>query len=298
LDKLKSIESFVAVARSGSFSGAAGQLGVTRALISKRISHLEDHLGVRLFHRTTRQLSLTGSGRDYLGVCDRVLNDLEQEERALSQSQTEPKGLLRIVTAKAFGTLHMASAVADFITLHPGLRIEMELSSSSPTSSQLAEGGFDVGVRIIPAPSSRIVARKLAAFDWVVCAAPKYLKASAEPKIPADLARHRCLLSPQLSPGNTWVFRHKGKEYSERIVPTLSSSVLALKTAAINGAGVALLPTYCVGDDLRSGKLRRLLTQYAMDPGAVYIVYPSARLVSSKVRLFVDFIAKRFRKGF
>ncbi|MGZ5852261.1 MAG: LysR substrate-binding domain-containing protein [Hyphomicrobium sp.] len=299
MDKLKSIESFVTVARSGSFSNAANQLGVTRALISKRIAHLEESLGVRLFHRTTRQLSLTVSGREYVDVCSRILAELEEEEKALTQSQKEPKGILRIVSAKSFGTLHMASAVADFVALYPDLRVEMESSASSPTAVQLTERGFDVGIRIIPAPASRVVARKFASFDWVLCAAPKYLKSHGEPRTLSDLAHHRCIVNPRLSPGNVWTFHQRGKEYSEKISPTLSiTSVLAIKAPALEGAGLALLPTYCAGEELRDGRLRPVLTSYAIDRGAVYLVYPNARLVSSKVRLFGDFIAKRFRKGF
>lgn len=299
MDKLKSIESFVAVARSGSFSNAAGQLGVTRALISKRIAHLEEDLGVRLFHRTTRQLSMTAAGRDYLDVCGRVLAELELGEDVLTQSQKEPKGVLRIVSAKSFGTQHMGAAVADFMALYPDLRIEMELSASSPTAVQLAEHGFDVGVRIIPAPASRVVARKLAAFDWAICATPAYLKARGEPKTLSDLDRHRCLVNPRLSPGNVWTLRHRGKDQSTKIEPALSiTSVLALKAAALQSAGLALLPTYCAGEELRSGRLRAVLPGYAMDRGAVYLVYPQARLLSSKVRLFGEFLAKRFRRGF
>lgn len=299
MDKLKSIESFVAVARSGSFSNAAGQLGVTRALISKRIAHLEESLGVRLFHRTTRQLSLTTAGRDYVDVCGRLLAELEEGENVLTQSQKEPKGVLRVVSAKSFGTQHMGSAIADFVALYPELRVEMELSASSPTAVQLAEHGFDVGIRIIPAPSSRVVARKLAAFDWVVCAAPSYIKAHGEPKAPADIDRYRCIVNPRLSPGNVWTFRQRGKEHSVKINPSISiTSVLAIKAAALGGAGLALLPTYCASEELRSGRLRAVLSAYAIDRGAVYLVYPHARLVSSKVRLFADFLAKRFRRGF
>ncbi|MFN4283553.1 MAG: LysR substrate-binding domain-containing protein [Alphaproteobacteria bacterium] len=300
MDRFKAIESFVVVANTRSFSGAAGQLGVSKAIISKRIMQLEDHLNVRLFHRTTRQFSLTAAGNEYLDLCSRLLSELTEEEAALSRLQSEPRGLLRIVSAKSFGTMHMASALAEFLKLYPDMRIEMELSTSSPTSVQLAEHGFEMGVRIIPAPAdSRTIARKLADFHWVLCAAPEYIERHGAPRGLADLAEHRCLLNPRLTAQNVWHFQYNGRRQSCKVTPALTiTGVNALRTATIGGAGIALLPTYCVADDIRRKTLIQVLPTHATERGTVTAVYPHARLMSAKVKLLTKFLASRFAGRF
>jgi len=300
MDRFKAIESFVMVAKARSFSGAAGHLGVSKAIVSKRIAQLEDHLSVRLFHRTTRQFSLTAAGNEYLDLCSRVLTELTEEEAALTRLQSEPRGLLRIVSAKSFGTMHMASALAEFLKLYPDMRIEMELSTSSPTSVQLAEHGFEMGIRIIPAPAdSRTIARKLADFHWVLCAAPNYLERHGVPEALADLADHRCLLNPRLTAQNVWHFQHGGRRQSVKMTPALTiTGVNALRAATLAGAGIALLPTYCVAEDIQRKALLPVLPTYRGDRGTVTAVYPHAKLMSAKVKLLTRFLASRFQNSF
>jgi DNA-binding transcriptional LysR family regulator len=300
MDRFKAIESFVMVAKERSFSGAAGQLGVSKAIISKRIAQLEDHLSVRLFHRTTRQFSLTAAGNEYLDLCSRVMSELSEEEAALSRLQSEPRGLLRIVSAKSFGTMHMAAALADFLKLYPDMRIEMELSTSSPTSVHLAEHGFEMGIRIIPAPAdSRTIARKIAEFHWVLCAAPDYLKEHGTPQTLAELEHHRCLLNPRLTTQNIWHFQHGGRRHSHKVTPTLTiTGVNALRNAALGGAGIALLPTYCVAEDIQRKTLLTLLPSHRGERGNITAVYPHAKLMSAKVKLLTRFLANRFHASF
>jgi DNA-binding transcriptional LysR family regulator len=300
MDRFKAIESFVMVAKARSFSGAAGHLGVSKAIVSKRIAQLEEHLSVRLFHRTTRQFSLTAAGNEYLDLCSRVMNELSEEEAALSRLQSEPRGLLRIVSAKSFGTMHMAAALADFLKLYPDLRIEMELSTSSPTSVHLAEHGFEMGIRIIPAPAdSRTIARKLSDFHWVLCAAPAYLREHGVPQTLAELANHRCLLNPRLTAQNVWHFQHAGQRNSHKVTPALTiTSVDALRNATLGGAGIALLPTYCVADDIAGKTLLAVLPTYTAERGTIIAVYPHAKLMSAKVKLLTRFLANRFHDRF
>jgi DNA-binding transcriptional LysR family regulator len=295
MDRLKAIESFVFAARSNSFSGAARHLRVSRAMVSRRISELENHVGVRLFHRTTRELSLTSAGRQYFEFCSQTLQALEHQDETLSDMQQEPKGLLRIVAARPFGIHHLGAAVADFQKSYPELRIEMELTSGNLVTTQLIQFGFDLGIGLAPAPKSRIVARRIADFGFILCAAPDYLKTRGVPGSLHQLAQHACLINPRHNPTGTWEFSRHGKRLKQKIPATLSiTNIRALRDAALHGAGIALLPSYCVNNDLREGRLIRVLERYSMTRGTIFALYPHFRMIPAKVKVFTDFARRRF----
>jgi DNA-binding transcriptional LysR family regulator len=299
MDHMKAIESFVMAAKEGSFAEAARNMRVSRAIISKRVKELEERLGVRLFHRNTRKVSLTATGQHYLDVCSRTLRDLEDEEDALASLHNEPRGTLKIVAVRAFGARHLAGAVADFVKLYPDLRIQMELTHGSQTASQLVQHGFDLGIGMVPAPQSDAVTRRLTTFDWVLCASPEYLEEHGTPTALKELADHRGLANQRHAPTGIWVFSRNGKLYPQKISVVLAiSNVWSLREAALRGSGIALLPSFCVVDDVREGRLISLLKQYSVERGTIYTIYPHFRMIPTKVRLFTKFLKRRFAAGF
>jgi DNA-binding transcriptional LysR family regulator len=295
MDRLKAIESFVFAARSNSFSGAARHLRVSRAMVSRRISELESQLGVRLFHRTTRELSLTSAGRQYFEFCSSTLQALEYQDETLSRMQQEPQGLLRVVAARPFGIHHLGAATADFLKSHPQLRIEIELTSGNLVTTQLIQFGFDLGIGLAPAPKSRIVARRIADFSFILCAAPDYLKTRGVPRSLRQLTQHECLINPRHNPTGVWEFNRHGKRLKQKIPVALSmTNIWALRDAALRGAGITLLPSYCVNSDLREGRLVQVLERYSMARGTIFALYPHFRMIPAKVRVFTDFMRRRF----
>jgi DNA-binding transcriptional LysR family regulator len=298
VDKFKAIDSFLAVSRAGNFARAASELGVSRAMISKRIAQLEERLGVRLFNRTTRQLSLTKAGQDYADVCLDALKAFDIGEEKLRRLEREPTGVLRIVSSRSFGLMHTTHAVADFARKYPNVQIELEFKANSRTAVRLAEHAFDVNIRLTPPPpQSRLVARRLAEFEWLLCATPAYLSGKPLPRKLEDLQSHRCVANPRS--GNEWRFTLAGKPQVQRITPVLSvSRTSALYAVTLLDAGIARLPSYCVAKDIREGRLVRVLSQYAMDGGSVYAMYQRSKFKSAKISLFVEFLERRFKAAF
>jgi DNA-binding transcriptional LysR family regulator len=264
-------------------------------MVSRRISELERHLGVRLFHRTTRELSLTSAGHQYFEFCSNTLQALEHQDETLSNLQQEPEGLLRVVAVRPFGIHHLGAATADFLKSYPRLRIELELTSGNLVTTQLIQFGFDLGIGLAPSPKSRIVARRIADFSRILCAAPDYLKNRSMPRSVYQLAQHECLINQRHNPTGVWEFHRHGKRLKQKIPVTLSiTNVWSLRDAALRGAGIALLPSYCVNDDLREGRLVRVLERYSMARGTIFALYPHFRMIPAKVKVFTDFLRHRF----
>ena len=300
MDKFKAVESFVAVSKSGSFHRAAKLLGVSNAMISKRIAQLEDHLGARLLHRTTRKISLTEAGGDYAELWDDLLQRVRDQETSLSNLQSLPRGLLRVVAPRSLGDLQIAAAIAQFVKAYPELRVELELTATSPSALQLVEGGFDVGIRIIPPPSSaRAVARKLVEYGFKVCASPEFLQAHGSPASPSDLSRFRCITTPILNAQvrfrGDWEFMRGAKRISVKIKPAVTvNSLAALRVMTLHAGGIARLPAYCVDADLSAGRLVQVLETYGLEPGVIYAMYYRGK-ASEKVQLFIKFLRRELK---
>lgn len=294
MDKLKAIESFVTVAKTGNFASAAKRLGVSRAMIGKRIAQLEDHLKVRLFHRTTRTTSLTDEGARYMTLWSEILSHVEAQEKSLVHAGPDLRGLLRIVASRSIGMILIAPIIAQFAKSHPELRVELVLASTPRNSVQLFEQGFDISIRVAaPPPASRVIARKLTDYEWLLCASPDYIAAHGDPRTPHDLLQHHCMTAPQMNPqlryGGDWVFHRGNKVVTENITPSLSvNSVIALRTITLQGVGISRLPSYCVVQDIADGKLVPVMAPYTLDRGAIYAVYYRERPASQKIRLFVE----------
>jgi DNA-binding transcriptional LysR family regulator len=292
MDKLTSIRAFTKVVQHGGFSAAARELRLSRSAVSKYVIELEQALGVQLLVRTTRSAGPTENGQAYYERCIRILSDLEEADLAVTQLQAEPRGLLRVNAPMSFGTLHLGRAVADFMGKYPQLQIQLVLSDEQVDP---VEEGFDVTVRIADLPSSSLIARKIVPVRRAICASPSYLAQHGTPQHPKDLREHTCLTYGYLATGNQWKLTGKDGEHWIQVRWTLcSNNAETLRDAAVQGRGIALLPTFIIGADLQAGTLRTILPDYAAPEISLYAVYPPTRHLSVKVRLFIDFLVERF----
>ena len=292
MDRLNAIEAFVSVVERGGFTAAAEALRKSRAMVSKHVQDLEEQLGARLLNRTTRRVGLTEIGRIYYERCVQVLADLAEADAEVSAEQASPRGTLRLNAPMSFGTMHLAAAVADFSALHPLVTVDMALNDRVV---DLVEEGYDVAVRIGRLADSTLIARRLAPCRMVLCAAPSYVERHGAPRTPAELADHNCLGYTYLATWDEWRLDGPGGPVAVRVSGSLNSNNgEALAAAARRGLGIIVQPTFIVGDDLKAGRLVRLLPDHHPFEPAISAVYPHARHLSAKVRGFVDFLAGRF----
>src|SRR5581483_10313746 len=258
MDRFRTMESFVRVARAGSFTIAANQLGFSRALVSRHIGDLETRLGVKLINRTTRSLNLTEEGTAYLSFCEQMQRQIEANEHALARTRIEPSGTLKVAAPKSFGAVHVADALIDFAQAQPHLRVSLILDDVSfRRGYDFVERGLDVAVRISSARNSSVVEHKIGEVEWVLCASSDYLARAGRPVRPADLMSHACLIHAGVAANDRiWRFEGPRGETAVKVNDAFSSnSALALRKAARAGLGIALVPRYCVADDLANGAL-------------------------------------------
>ena len=292
MDPLDGIAAFARVVDSGNFSTAAARLKISKSAVSAQVQRLEERLGVRLLNRTTRRLSVTEAGAAYYRHCARILAEAEAAELAASALQREPRGTLRISAPDTFGWMHVAPAVPAFLGRYPDLGVDLSLS---PAHVHLVEEGLDLAIRIGVLEDSPLVVRKLAPSRLVVCAAPAYLKQHGTPREPGDLAKHNCLCTSLLPWGDEWRLAGKRGEVRVAVGGSLrSNNAEVLRAAALDGIGIGLLPTWAVAEPLRAGALRRVLDVWEPPASTIYAVYPGNRLMSMKVRAFVDHLIRHF----
>jgi DNA-binding transcriptional LysR family regulator len=293
MDRFRTMESFVRVARSGSFTIAANQLGLSRALISRHVGDLEARLGVRLLNRSTRSLNLTEEGASYLEFCEQVFRQIETSERAIVRTRTEPVGTLKLAAPKSFGTLHLSDALVDFAKVQPRLRCSLALEDVSfRRGYDFVERGLDLALRISSLRHASVIEQTIGMLDWIVCAAPDYLARAGRPTAPADLAGHACLVHTNVV-ANDRIWRFEGARGAVTVKVNgafFSNSALALRKAALAGLGIALLPRYAVADDLAAGLLVTLLPRSRVAQRPLIAVYPRTDVVPQKVQVFVDFL--------
>ncbi|MAJ65116.1 MAG: LysR family transcriptional regulator [Micavibrio sp. TMED2] len=294
MDRLISMEVFVQVVDQGSFAGAARQMSMSRAMVSKHIQALEERLGARLLNRTTRTVSLTEVGTAYYERCQTVLNDVEEAECVVDELHHAPKGTLKINAPMTFGARHLAEALTSFKDEYPDVTIDLSLNDRLV---DLVEEGYDVAIRIGELADSSLIARKLNVCRRVLCASPDYLQKHGTPESLRDLGRHNCLLytlSPKL---NEWRFIDaEGTAHSVRVDGSLqANNGDVLRLAAIGGHGIVLQPTFIVGPDIKNGKLVPILTDYMPTEINIHLVYPHNRYLTAKVRSFIDFMVAHFK---
>lgn len=296
MDRFQAITAFATVVETGSFARAAERLDVSVSAVSRQVAELEAHLDARLMNRTTRRLSLTESGRLFYERCVQLLADLEEAEQSAQAGTARPRGTLRLTCAVTFGERHLAPAIVELAARYPDLKFDVELSDRAV---DLVDEGFDAAVRIGAIGSQNLVGRKVGVTHPVCCAAPSYLERHGEPKRPEDLERHVCLSYEYAAHRNTWPFRDRqGRDRSVRIGgPIHANSGRFLATLAASGAGIAYEPDFIVGPDVRAGRLVPILRGFAPLPSSIYVVYPSRRHLSAKVRAFAEFLSERFARA-
>ena len=292
MDKLDAMNAFVKVVTSGSYAEAARRLGVTRSAVSKAVMELEQLLGARLLDRTTRRLSPTEAGRAYFERSAEILASIEETELQVSRLHEEPRGVLKINAPMSFGTLYLGGAIAELMTRYAELRVELTLNDRFVDP---IEEGVDVTVRIGELTDSSLVARKLAPARRVLVASPDYLQRHGMPQAPEDLAHHRGLNYGHTTTLQRWQLTRDGAEIVVPIASCLcSNNGEVLRAAALAGNGIALLPTFIVGPDVKAGRLRVVLAEFAPAPHGIYALYAPNRYLAAKTRLLIDFLVARF----
>lgn len=280
------MEAFVRVVEARSFSVAADRLGVSKSLLSKKIAQLERHLGTQLLMRTTRRLNPTDAGHALYEKCERLFSDLEDAEQSILEPELIPRGKLRVVCTDILGEQYIARVAAEMCTLYPALQVEVHVTMR--TVDLVAEG-YDLAIRYGGLNDSTLRARKVYELPHVVCAAPRYFAKSGRPTSIEELKRHNCLVAT-FGPCTIWQFKVAGQPVEMELQGNwCSNSGAALITAALAGLGICRLPVLCVRDYLESGHLEAILEEHRSDPLAVWMVYPNARYVPLRTRLFIEY---------
>ncbi|HET6599074.1 MAG TPA: LysR family transcriptional regulator [Burkholderiaceae bacterium] len=289
MSKFKQIESFAAVAAKGSLTAAANAEGVAPAVIGRRIDALEERLGVKLMLRTTRRITLTHEGSSFLEDCQRLLSDLANAEANVSAGGVKARGHLRITAPAGFGRRHVAPLVPRFLALHPDVSVSLNLSDRVV---DIVNEGYDCSVRVGDMPDSSLVGVRLADNRRLCVAAPAYLKRAGTPQHPSDLARHECLaLSSDASQTRGWAFKVAGATVHLRPGGRLDcSDGQVLHDWCTAGLGLAWRSTWEVEHQVRAGTLVSVLDDFAAAPNGIFAVFPHARHLALRVRLWVDFL--------
>jgi DNA-binding transcriptional LysR family regulator len=303
MDKLKAIETFVAVAQRGSLTAAAKAEGVAPAIIGRRLDGLEEHLGVKLMVRTTRRINLTHEGSAFLEDCQRVLVDLANAEASVSAGGVKASGHLRITAPAGFGRRHVAPLVPHFRELHPEVSISLNLSDRVV---DLAAEGYDCAVRVGDLPDSSLVSVRLADNRRLCVATPRYLQHHGTPKHPSELVRFDCLtLSSDASQTRGWAFQLPvpGEPGATEIThlrpggPLDCSDGQVLREWCLAGYGIAWRSTWEVEADIAAGRLVAVLEDYAAPPNGIYAVFPQRKHLALRVRLWIDFLKHHYGQG-
>jgi DNA-binding transcriptional LysR family regulator len=294
-DCFSAIPVFVAVVESGSFSAAASKLGMTKSAVSKRISVLEDDLGVRLFYRTTRKLTLTEAGERLSDYARHSLSLAQEGFAALSSCQDAPKGTLKINAPMTFSRLHLVPYVKEFLERYPDINVILSMDDKV---TNMVDGAFDVGIRIGELKDSSLIARKLVDCKSVVCASPKYIAQQGLPNTPEELSGHNCIYYSLFQAGIEWTFFKDNKKI--KVHPKgnfIVNNSDAIADVLLQGLGICQMPTFIVSQYLASGELVSLLEEFSLPNHSIYAVYPERRHLPTKVRVFIDFMDEKLGGG-
>ncbi|PDT69342.1 LysR family transcriptional regulator [Bradyrhizobium sp. C9] len=290
MDRIDAMQAFVAVADLEGFAPAARKLGLSPSAITRLIAALEERLGARLLQRTTRQVTLTDAGSRYLERARRILADVEEAEDAVESERTRPEGRLVISAPFGFGRLHVSPVVSAYLKRYPDVGVDLRLSDRR---INLVEDGVDLAVRLGHLPDSTLVARHVGQMRRIVVASHGYLKLRGEPKRPADLTTHDTIQFGAMTATPDWRFMEDGQEI--RITPTprftSNSSDAAIQYAEQDG-GLTRVMAYQAAESLKARRLRIVLAEFEQPPVPIHVVYPTSRLLSAKVRTFIDLVTE------
>ncbi|PZP54960.1 MAG: LysR family transcriptional regulator [Micavibrio aeruginosavorus] len=292
MDKIANMEAFAAVSQAGSFAEAAKKLNLANSVVSKRIKDLEDHLGSQLLVRTTRKVTLTQAGQDYLIQVQRVLDEIKEIESGVRYRTQKPVGVIRLTAPLSFGLQTLAPALADYLVKYPDVSIKTYLSDRHV---DLVSEGYDLAIRIGALEDQNLMAKKLSRGRRVVCATPQYLKKYGRPVVPSDLKSHNCLSYLNLAEGKSWPFMIDGKRIWQQVSGNFySDNGDLLYQAALASCGVTLLPTFIIEESLKNKELEIVLEDYEEKDFDIYAVYQGTRHLSVKIRTLIDHLAAFF----
>ena len=293
MDRFESMSVFVTVVEAGGFSAASRRLGRPLATVSRKVSELEDELGIVLLNRTTRHVTLTDSGRQYFEACRRILNDIEEAERAATGEYQTPKGEIIVTAPIVFGRMHVLPIVTEFMAAYPETQVRLVLVDRV---GSLLEENADVAVRIAALPDTSMVATRVGSTTRVLCASPGYLDAHGAPASLDDLTHHQLINITALPPASGWLVSVEGKEVVVPVEPRLVvTTAEAGVEAAIRGAGIVQALCYQVTDAVCAGKLTRQLPAHEPEHVPISLVFKGGKAVPAKLRAFLDLAAPRLR---
>ncbi|MGH8050829.1 MAG: LysR family transcriptional regulator [Arenimonas sp.] len=291
MDRLTAMRVFTQVAGRGSFSATANQLDLSRAMVTRCIRELEEWLNVRLLQRTTRKVTLTDAGEQFLRRCQQILTLTDEVLEETATASRELRGQLRLTCGASFGHAQMASAIADFLALHPQLKIDMNVSD---TSINLVDARVDLAIRISNNPDPMLIARRLASCASVLVASPDYLQQYGMPTSPDSLVHHRCM-THTIAGRYLWQFTRAGETVKVEIKSHFSANeTTVVLHASLASGGISLQPTYLANEYIAAGKLLVLLPEWSVPELAINALYPSRRHLPAALRAFLDFLVKRF----
>jgi len=292
MDSITGMRCFCAVAQQQSFTKAAAVMGISPALCSKYIGQLEDRLGVRLLNRTTRSLSITEQGHLYYAQSLVVIREFDLAETLVLETQTSPKGHIRLSAPRALGESFLVGVIADFLDIYPEISVETKLSDRFVN---IVEEGFDLAVRIGALEDSTLIARKLSPMTAILCASPDYLARAGTPQKPIDLIHHQCIIDSNYRGGSHWPFWVSGEKVNVAVKGRATvNSAISCRDLALRGAGIVRSPDQVVANEIKSGRLVVLLSEFVGFEFGVYAVHPHSQYLAAKTRILVDYLVSRF----
>lgn len=293
MDTLDGMKAVIAVVETESFTAASDRLGLSKSLVSKYVGQVESSLGVRLFNRTTRRLILTDAGRRYYQQSLLLLEQFTAMIDQVTETQTTPKGKLRISAPVAFGETQLAPAIPKFLQQYPALSIELILSNGAV---DMIEEGIDLRLRIGGVTDSTMIAREICIYPLIMCASPGYLAEHGSPTKAEDIAQHHCVIDSNFRIGKHWpIISPNGDAHTIEVRSVISAnSPTAVQSIAIAGGGIAMIPAFIVEQALDDGRLVQVLPQHSTLEFSLLAIYPHRKYVSRKVRCFIDFILEKF----
>lgn len=294
MDTVTRIRCFLKVVEKGGFSAAARDMGRSKALVSKYVGELEDELGARLLNRTTRQISLTEVGQAYYREAGELLQRFDELKESVQQDHQEARGLLRVSAPRSMGDFLVTQAMIDFLSDHPDVRMELQLDDRFV---DIVDEGFDVAIRVTELMDSSLIARKVRDFKTVVCARPEILDRYGTPTHPSELARLPCIIDTNYRNKANWGFEGPEGRLSVPVKGAIEvNSAVTCRQAALAGLGFLRTPELFVSEELESGALVPVLSDYTQGDIGIYAMYPHRRHLSGKVRAFVDYLVTWFKK--
>lgn len=298
MDQLAAMRSFVKAVDAGGFSEAARQMKLAVSSVTRQINGLEKLLNIQLLYRSTRSITLTPLGQKYYDRAVKILQDVEEARLCVTEQTDTPHGLLRVGLPVAFGQRHIAPLISNFLLRYPDVQLDLQLSDRL---SNLVEEELDLVIRVgnLERSSSNLILRKLATYDRLICGSPDYFERYGRPELPGDLAQHNCLLFAYTAGYGIWQFQQDDKTYDIRVKGSVCANNSALlRQACIDGVGIILMPTWLTGEDIRSGQLQAVLTDFQVQPqaeidGGIYALYLPNRRYSLRVKVFIDFLSEQ-----